>query len=124
MFSITNNTVNQPADGTTAYGIRVDAGNGGESTGATVCLTISGNTTTGGWNASHTIHAPGIGLRQNHTAPVSTFNINGLSPNPAADGGPMEGYVNGPIRPAPAAPSAWAARPRFPPAPRSIMPPA
>jgi Domain of unknown function DUF11/HYR domain/Calx-beta domain len=96
IFSITSNTVNQPIAGTTAHGIKVLSGNGGEANGATVCLTISGNTTTGGTNASGTIKAPGIGLRENHTAgTLATFNINGLTPNPASDGGQMEGYVNG-----------------------------
>ncbi|HJQ24568.1 MAG TPA: Calx-beta domain-containing protein [Blastocatellia bacterium] len=102
-FSITNNTVNQPIQGTTAVGIRVDSGNGSEGSGggATLCLTISGNTTTGGKNGSGTIQAPGIGLRQEHASGsnacgcVSIFNINGLTPNPASDGGQMEGYVNG-----------------------------
>ena len=93
VFSIVNNTVNQPIQGTTAYGIRVDSGNGGESVGATVCLKISGNTTTGGKNGSGTITAPGIGLRQNNqTGPAGTFNIDGLTPNPSNDA-QMEAYV-------------------------------
>ena len=95
VFSIQNNTVNQPIQGTTAEGIKVLAGNGGESTGATVCLLIASNTTTGGKNTSGSITAPGIGLRQNHVTVTSTFNINGLTPNPASDGGQMEAYVNG-----------------------------
>src|SRR5205085_923322 len=64
--------------------------------GATVCLTISSNNTTGGKNGSGSITAPGIGLRENHSiGTLATFNINGLSPDPASDGGQMEGYVNG-----------------------------
>jgi Bacterial Ig domain/Putative Ig domain len=95
VFHIEHNTVNQPIQGTTAEGIRVDAGNGTESSGATVCLKIDTNTTTGGKNGSGSITAPGIGLRQNHATVTSTFNIDGLTPNPASDGGQMEGYVNG-----------------------------
>jgi len=94
VFNIANNTVSRPTlVSGTVYGIRVDAGNGSESAGATVCLKILGNTTTGSTNGTTT--APGIGLRDQHVAPVATFNIDGLTPNPASDGGPMEGYVNG-----------------------------
>jgi hypothetical protein len=95
IFNILNNTVARPTSASgTVYGIRADAGNGSESAGATVCLKIAGNTTTGSTNG--TLTAPGIGLRDNHASgPVATFNIDGLTPNPASDGGPMEGYVNG-----------------------------
>ncbi|HTP11094.1 MAG TPA: PKD domain-containing protein, partial [Anaerolineae bacterium] len=91
VFSIQNNTIAQPTTSSgTIYGIRVDSGNGAEATGATVCLKISGNTTAGSTNGS--ITAPGIGLRQNHTAIVSSFQIDGLSPTPANDA-QMEAYV-------------------------------
>jgi hypothetical protein len=94
IFHIQNNIVAKPTTlSGTIYGIRVDAGNGGEATGATVCLLITGNNTTGSTNASMTITAPGIGIRQNHTAPVATFRIEGLSPTPASDG-QMETYVS------------------------------
>ena len=92
-FKIENNTVDQPIQGTTAYGIRVDSGNGSESAGATVNLQIDGNTTTGGKNGSGTLQAPGIGLRQNHSGPTGTFNIVGLSPDPSNDT-QMDTYVS------------------------------
>src|SRR5205823_4323133 len=80
VFSITNNIVNQPIQGTTAYGIRVDAGNGTEASGTTLCLIISGNTTTGGKNGSGSIQAPGIGLRQENASKIS-----GVYPNQLAN---------------------------------------
>ena len=94
IFHIENNNVSAPTTTANAiYGIRVDAGNGGESAGATVCLKIDGNITAGNTNGSATITAPGIGLRQNHaTGPVATFNIDGLTPNPSNDA-QMEAYV-------------------------------
>ena len=93
IFHIENNNVAQPTlvSGTT-YGIRVDAGNGTESAGATLCLKISGNTTAGSHNATDTVIAPGIGLRQQHTVVTSTFQIDGLTPATANDA-QMEAYV-------------------------------
>jgi uncharacterized repeat protein (TIGR01451 family) len=91
VFFIQNNTVAQPTSVSgTIYGIRVDSGNNTEATGATVCLKISGNTTVGSTNGSLT--APGIGLRQNHAAVVSSFQIDGLVPASANDA-QMEAYV-------------------------------
>ena len=90
IFHIQNNTVARPtAASGTIYGIRVDSGNGVGL--ATVCLKISGNTTTGSTNGTTT--APGIGLRRQNTGVVSIFQIDGLTPSPASDGGPMETYV-------------------------------
>ena len=91
IFHIENNTVVKPT-GTSEEGIRVDSGNGGEATGATVCLKIDGNTTEGSSNTSGTIKFPGIGLRQQHVAPVAIFRIDGLSPDPSNDA-QMEAYV-------------------------------
>src|SRR5205823_1355574 len=68
-------------------GINTGADNGTVNTDApTLYLDIHNNTVS---------NTTGNGIRQNHTPPVTTFNINGLSPNPASDGGQMEGYVNG-----------------------------
>src|SRR5207302_1612613 len=90
IFHVENNTVARPTTSSgTIYGIRVDSGNGVGA--SSVCLKISGNTTTGSTNGTTT--APGIGLRVQHTGTTSTMQIDGLTPSPASDGGQMETYV-------------------------------
>ena len=84
---IQNNTVAAPLGGF-REGIRIDAGNG-SSINDSVCLNISGNTTTGNNNAG-TISS-GIGLRKQGTASaVHAFAIHGM----AATSSPgVENYV-------------------------------
>jgi len=86
-----NNSVGTPATGT--YGIQLRGGSTTTNSG-TMCVDISGNTTSGGVNGGTTF--PGIGLRrQSGAAPTgpNVLGIVGLSPSPA--GTPtVENYVN------------------------------
>ncbi len=86
---IQNNTVAAPLSGL-RQGIRVDAGNG-SSIDDSVCLNISGNTSSGSTLAPNT--ASGIGLRkQGTTTTTNDFSINGM----AATASPgVENYVGG-----------------------------
>ncbi|WP_052292088.1 hypothetical protein [Mesorhizobium japonicum] len=93
-FKIQNNSVTNLTAPGLQYGIRVDAGNGTEATGAHVILQIDGNIAVGHSNAGGTITDPGIGIRQQHSGVTSTFQIVGLAPSPANDA-QMETYVSG-----------------------------
>ena len=86
---IQNNTVAAPLGGF-REGIRIDAGNP-TSTNDSMCLNISGNTTTGNNNAG--VISSGIGLRKQGTVPgTNAFSINGM----AATSSPgVENYVGG-----------------------------
>jgi hypothetical protein len=93
-LKVQNNTVAAPTDLVARPGIRVDSGtSAGTAVNTTVCLTISGNTATGGSDGVNTY--PGIGLRkQGSVSTTNTFGITGLAPSPAS-GAQMEAYVAG-----------------------------
>ena len=84
--TIKNNTVST-APQSFEEGIQIIQG--GAVTGSTVNLDISNNTSKGGTGSGFT--APGIGLREQN--PGNTFNIVGLTPNPA-NGPQTEAYVS------------------------------
>jgi hypothetical protein len=103
-IKIQNNTIGTPTAGARP-GIRVDAGTPAVGSDTSVCLNISGNTTSGSGSVA------GIGLRKEGTNPtVDTFQINGMaatsSPgveqyvgntgqNPGTANGVADGSVNG-----------------------------
>jgi len=96
--TVTGNTVGKETQTVAEGAIQVWSGDSSASTNVhtTVCLTINGNTATGGSNSTATQTAPGIGIRlQANSVPSSNtfvFNINGLSPGNATVA-QMESYV-------------------------------
>ena len=94
MFArVLNNTVAAPITTNAARaGIRVDSGSATGDT--TMCLEISGNTTSGSTNSATATTSPGINLRKQGTDPtINTFGIEGLSPSPTGTPN-VENFVN------------------------------
>jgi len=91
---ILNNTVAAPiATNAARAGIRVDSGSAEGDT--TMCLEISGNTTSGSTNDATATTSPGINLRKQGTdIAVNTFGIEGLAPSPTGTPS-VENFVNG-----------------------------
>jgi hypothetical protein len=91
---IVNNNVSAPATTAAARaGIRVDSGSAVGD--ASVCLEISGNTTSGSTNSGTGTTSPGINLRKQGTVSTTNdFGIEGLSPSPTGTPN-VENHVNG-----------------------------